>query len=98
MGLPKKRIVSLDLLRGLSVLYIVGFWHMFNYTQCFPQYYNFITLRLTLIILASYTFLSGYFIGLKDVILTSKSIKNFLLNRIMRIYPLYILAIVVFYS
>lgn len=93
----KNRSVSLDLLRGLSILYIVGFWHMFNYTSAFPQYSNIITLRFTWIILATFTFLSGYFIGQKEIDLKKTTIIRFYKNRILRIYPLYLLSLVLFY-
>lgn len=88
--------MSIDLLRGFCILYIVGFWHLFNYTDAFPQFKNIITLRLTWIVLALFTFLSGYLIGQKENYLKKKSIKHFFLNRIKRIYPLYIVALILF--
>ncbi|MBN2809034.1 MAG: acyltransferase [Deltaproteobacteria bacterium] len=91
------RNLSLDLLRGLSILYIVGYWHMFNYTNAFPQYYNIVTLRITWIVLATFTFVSGYFIGLKNIDFSKESIFSFYKNRVLRIYPLYLVALIIFF-
>lgn len=91
------RDFSLDLLRGLSMLYIVGYWHLFNYTSTFPQYYNIVTLRITWIILATFTFVSGYFVGLKNIDFNKEGISYFYKNRTLRIYPLYLVALIVFF-
>lgn len=94
--LAKDRNIGIDLLRGLSVLYIVGFWHMFNYTQAFPDYNNSFTYRLALIILGAFVFVSGYLIGGKGVIISKTHILDFYKKRLLRIYPLYIVAICLF--
>ncbi|WP_155314002.1 acyltransferase family protein [Desulfosarcina ovata] len=95
-NLIKNRNIGIDLLRGLSILYIVGFWHMFNYTKAFPEYYNPFTRRLTLIILGTFVFISGYFIGGEDLIINKHNIIAFYKKRLLRIYPLYIIAIYLF--
>ena len=61
----KNRNIGLDLLRGASILYIVGFWHMLNYTKTINKI--FISYRLTYIILGTFVFVSGYFIGQKNL-------------------------------
>lgn len=90
------RNIGIDLLRGLSLLYIVGYWHMFNYTDAFPEYYNSITQRAALIVLGTFVFLSGYFIGLKNIAINKHGMMQFYKNRLLRIYPLYLIAIGLF--
>lgn len=89
------RIFFADLLRAASILYIVGFWHLMNYTNAFPAYHNQLTIRITVVILGLFVFLSGYFLGQKK--LTHKnSIKVFYVRRFLRIYPLYFVALWLF--
>ena len=69
---------------------------MFSYTKAIPEYNNFITYRLTLIILGTFVLISGYFIGLKDIKINKHSIMHFYKKRLLRIYPLYLIAIGLF--
>jgi peptidoglycan/LPS O-acetylase OafA/YrhL len=96
--LPKmrKRNLELELLRFLCILSIVGYWHMFNYTEAFPQYKNIFTIRIIWIILAVFAFLSGYFTGKANIELSKKSLYLFFRKRLTRIYPLYLLALILF--
>ena len=91
------RNTAIDLIRGASVLYIVGYWHLFNYTGAFPGYYNPLTLRLTVIILAVFVLVSGYLIGAKAIDPGRNNIVNFYKTRLLRIYPPFLLAILLFY-
>jgi len=91
-----ERMVYLDYVRSLSMMYVVGFWHLFNYTDAFPLYMNFATQKFTLIVLGTFIFVSGYLIGA-----TSKSkftLKEFFIKRFIRIYPLYALSLLIFYA
>lgn len=90
------RNLGIDLLRGVSILFIVGFWHLLNYTTAFPGYANPLTVRLKIIILATFVFISGYFIGLKKLSLNNTDILNFYKKRLLRIYPLYLFALAIF--
>ena len=92
----KKRNIGIDILRALSTLYIVGFWHLFTYTTAFPQHNNAITYKLTLVILGTFVLISGHFIGEKDLQMTKNDIAKFFQRRLLRIYPLYILALGLF--
>ena len=94
--LPRRNI-GLDLMRGLSIFYIVGFWHMFNYTNTFPLYYNVVSLRFTWVVLSTFVFISGYFIGRRKIELSKKCVFQFYKNRLLRILPLYITALLIFY-
>ena len=83
------RIISIDYMRAICMLYIVAYWHLFNYTDYFPQYNNKLTYNLTLTILGLFIFISG-FLQNKD----EKS--NFYKRKFFRIYPLYLFTIVMF--
>lgn len=97
MNINNMRYNYLDLLRSLCVIYIVSFWHMLDYVDFDIHYKNFLTYRFTWIILGVFVFLSGYFIGSKQFKFEIKYIKKFYINRFIRIYPLYLLSLIVFY-
>jgi len=69
---------------------------MFDYTKAFPEYNNLITYRFMIIVLGTFVFISGYFVGLKNISLNKHSIMQFYGSRLLRIYPLYLIAIVLF--
>lgn len=91
-----KRDDSIDMLRAMSVLYIVGYWHMFNYTTAFPEYYNQVTIRLTVIILGLFVFLSGFLLGRRNLNFNITDFVYFYKKRIIRVYPLYVGALTLF--
>ncbi|MFA5983600.1 MAG: acyltransferase family protein [Methylococcaceae bacterium] len=93
----KNRLCFIDTLRGFSVLYIVGFWHLMNYTDAFPNYANFITMRITVSVLALFVFLSGYLMSNTKLDLEIKIIKVFYIKRFLRIYPLYVFSLFLFF-
>ncbi|ELR99029.1 acyltransferase [Gloeocapsa sp. PCC 73106] len=95
--MKSERDYGIDLIRSLSVLYIVSYWHLFNYTEAFRGYYNPVTHHLTRIILASFVFVSGYLIAGRKLDLNWKNIASFWQKRLVRIYPLYALALLLFY-
>jgi fucose 4-O-acetylase-like acetyltransferase len=71
------RNIGIDFLRGASVIYIVGFWHLLDYTKAIPVYRNFITQRITYIILGSFVFISGYFIRSNKMTINKEAIFSF---------------------
>ncbi|NOX32295.1 MAG: acyltransferase [Deltaproteobacteria bacterium] len=89
-----RRNLGIDLLRGLSILYIVGFWHLLNYTRVIHNYNNIITYRITWIVLATFVLISGYFLGGKYI--NQHTLFAFYKKRLKRIYPPYFIAIFVF--
>jgi len=92
-----RRNLGIDLLRGLSILYIIGFWHLLNYTSTIPYYNyynNIITYRITWIVLATFVLISGYFISRKRDI--QDNLFAFYKKRFIRIYPPYFVAIIIF--
>lgn len=90
------RLVFIDMLRGASILYIVGFWHLMNYTPVFRGYKNSLTLRGTVIVLGIFVFLSGYLLGQRTIEPSKAAVRAFYVKRFLRIYPLYIGALVLF--
>lgn len=91
-----KRKTGIDILRGLSMLYIVGFWHLLEYTHAIKHYQTPVTHRITWITLGTFFFISGYLIGLKGISFTPKGLINFYLKKVWRIYPLYLVALLWF--
>jgi len=89
-----RRNFGIDLLRSLSILYIVGFWHLLNYTNAISHYNNIITYRITWIVLGTFVLISGYFIGKK--LNRQDNLLTFYKKRFIRIYPPYFIAIIVF--
>jgi len=83
-------------LRTLSVLYIVGYWHLFNYTTAFPDYANIYTVGLKDIVLGTFTFTSGYLLANRSVGLGVAEVWSFYRRRLVRIYPLYLIALLLF--
>lgn len=79
----------IDCARGICVLYIVGFWHMFDYIGIYAK--NYVTNCLTVGILATFTFISGYFSGGKKI----KDYRTTILfyqKRWISFYPMYVVA------
>lgn len=91
------RDIGIDLLKGLSMLYIVGYWHLFNYTDAFPKYQNALTVRLTVIVLGAFTLVSGYLIGKRPVGADAASILAFYKSKLIRIYPPFAIALFIFF-
>lgn len=90
----KQRIKFLDCSRALCMLWIVGIWHMQEYTGLNIQ--NSITKNVTSGVLATFTLISGYFIG-KNNFKGKDNILRFFKKRFLRIYPLFFLSCTTFY-
>lgn len=84
------RIAFIDTLRAASILYIVGFWHLMNYTKAFPGYHNLVTSCLTVIVLGLFVFLSGYLLAMGKKDLEEHGTGHFYLRRLLRIHPLFL--------
>ncbi|MEM9567167.1 MAG: acyltransferase [Cyanobacteria bacterium P01_E01_bin.34] len=92
-----KKLVSVDYMRALSAIYIVAFWHLMEYVKAIPEHFykNIWTGTITVSILGLFVFISGYLTGGRKG--QSLSPLDFYRKRLMRIYPLYALAICLFY-
>ncbi len=91
-----RRDPVIDFLRGVCILYIVGYWHLVPYTQAFPGYATFITEAVKDTALGIFVFCSGYLLAVRDVSLAPVALGAFYRRRVLRIYPLYLLALLLF--
>jgi peptidoglycan/LPS O-acetylase OafA/YrhL len=92
----KLRDAAIDWMRALAILYIVGFWHLHNYTSFIPWYHNAPFARLTVMALALFTVISGFLAGKAGVTVTGHVLADYYRRRLLRIYPPYLLALIVF--
>lgn len=93
---PDTRHMGVDFLRAVCILYIVGYWHLMNYTNAVPGYVNWFTEGLTYVALATFVFCSGFLLGRHEVKLDARGLWSFYRRRLLRIYPLYLLAALLF--
>ena len=89
-----ERFLPFDMARAICVVYIIGIWHLPSYLS--PDYsFTGTTLivmhRITEIVLGTFTFLSGYFLG-KYQFSNRYDIKYFFENRFKRFYILLLIA------
>ena len=56
---------------------------MLGYTYAIPNHDNFITSRFTSIVLGAYVFISGYFMGSKNINLNKHSLIPFYKKRLL---------------
>lgn len=93
---PTERNHAIDLLRVLCIVYIVGYWHLIPYTDWLPGYANHYTEALKDIALGTFVFSSGLLLARRDVRLRIADFADFYRRRVVRIYPLYLLALTLF--
>ena len=96
-----QRDLSLDALRSLAMLYIVGFWHPLAASHLFGDlFYTPTTILLSFCFLGLFCFISGFLIskqrrtGFNNI----KEVGRFYWRRLARLYPLYLLACIGFYT
>lgn len=96
----KQRDISYDIIRILSTIWIVFVWHFSNYYWGSPfQVYlleSWGGLFMTETVLASFTLISGLFLGMKQVS-TANDVWKFYKNRFCRFYILYLIAGITLY-
>jgi peptidoglycan/LPS O-acetylase OafA/YrhL len=63
-----QRFHVLDYLRALCILYIVGFWHLLNYSRSDINYEFEATYQATVIVLGLFVMISGFLVGQKQII------------------------------
>ncbi len=88
---PMTRYVPIDIMRAANMLYIVGFWHLFQYTKI-TIVYNPITFRMLIFVLALFVLISGFLLGHKNNCMTKTEILNFYKTRFLRIYIPFLIA------
>lgn len=86
-----ERNKAIDIARAISMFYIIGFWHLFGYTEMVNRFpYGEYLKNATL---ATFIFISGYLLGHKYAIDNFKSLGKFLKSRIFRLIPLFAIAL-----
>lgn len=90
-GKKKKRNLTLDIARAFCVLWIVGVWHLQNYFD-YIDFVNEVTKMITSGVLATFTFLSGLFLGKKKI-----SAIQFYQGRLKRFYVLFFVAAILMF-
>ena len=91
------RSFAIDFLKGISILYIAGYWHLFNYTKAFPLYRNVVTDRLIMVVLGLFVLISGYLIGTRVNSNSKNDLVVFYAKRFLRIYPPFVFFSIIFY-
>ncbi len=86
------RKAPIDVMRAVSMLYIVGFWHLLDYTKVVRWHYNPVTYRLTIGALSLFVLISGFLTGRKDGDLGRGEIWRFYKTRFWRIYLPFVIA------
>lgn len=92
----KARDASIDWMRALSILYVVGFWHLHNYTTAVPWYHAPPFARITVLALALFALISGFLAGRPGQPVSPQGLREYYKRRLIRIYPPYFAALVVF--
>ncbi|MDM7936445.1 MAG: acyltransferase [Cyanobium sp. CZS 48M] len=92
---PGQRNQAIDLMRAGCILWIVGFWHLLGYAESIDGYKNDITYRLTVVVLGLFVLISGYLIG-RSRITNTAELWRFYRRRMIRIYPPYLAALLLF--
>ena len=93
--MPAGRNHAIDLLRGGSMLYIVGFWHLLGYVDGIDGYKNAVTYRLTIAVLGLFTLMAGCLAGRREI-RGGADLLRYYRDRVVRILPPYALALVLF--
>ena len=95
---------GLDALRAGLLLYIIAFWHGFEYAPAVTWHMNMFTGELTLVALGSFLMLAGYFVGIGWAkmdgrpLTTLQKAQTLVFERLKRLYPLYFIALVLFWA
>lgn len=89
------KIISFDIARAIGMLYIIAVWHLANYTSTFSlePYGRYVTYG----VLGMFMFVSGWLLDAKYAVSERVNIKHFAKKRVLRLMPLYLIALVAFY-
>lgn len=88
---------AVDGMKGLSMAYIVGFWHLCDYSRVAQAWQTEVTLRITVVVLALFVLVSGYLVGRRPPDLTLQGIGRYYRGRVRSVYVPFAIALVVFY-
>jgi len=90
-----KRLISVEYLKAFSMIYIVAFWHLLDYTSFFNPTRYIVLTNITTIVLGIFVLISGFLLGNSNK--SKMKYSSFLRKRFIRIYPLYVIAVIIFY-
>lgn len=95
--------LSIDWLRSIAMLYIVGYWHLFEYGAPSLSPEGPIRHRVALVCLGLFILVSGYLAGLGfssqgPLAPGWPAVHRFYRRRLLRIYPLFLLAVLLFHG
>jgi peptidoglycan/LPS O-acetylase OafA/YrhL len=90
------RLCFVDWIRAAGILYVVAYWHLFEWVREVFNYVNPLTTLLKYLALGSFVFVSGYLLAGRKTKITTHGLRLFYLKRLVRILPLYLLALVIF--
>lgn len=85
------RDISVDIIRAISMIYVIAIWHLSDYTQTFSLEGTF-PYCITVAVMGTFMFISGFLLKRKYEITGICDVKIFFKKRFVRIIPLYILA------
>jgi peptidoglycan/LPS O-acetylase OafA/YrhL len=88
----KERLYILDWIRVFVMFYIIFVWHIDDYAE--NIFLNNSTSLLTRLSLHVFVFLSSYLLSRNYVISEKKAIREFIKKRAIRLYPLYLLSLI----
>lgn len=87
---------SIDWMRVICILYITGFWHLLDNTSFASAHHIVPFYQFTVAALSLFVFLSGYLLGRTPIDINRAGLLNFYVRRLLRIYPPYLLALLLF--
>lgn len=94
------RIAYFDVARSLLMIWIVGVWHLSNYAINSPLFLDWTNCTfITYGVLATFSYISGWFAAKanNEVEFKLKELLCYYFDRISRIYPLYVIAVMLFF-
>ncbi len=92
-----QRHYSLDYLRCACILYLMGFWHLFEYTGIArADFNNDFTRRGATIVLALFVLISGFLCGGRGIS-SAAELGRYYIGRFWRLYPPFVLASLLFW-
>ena len=92
----RDRCIATDILRVIAICFVIMVRHIDDYAS--EMFQCRLVMDLTVISLGILVYISGYLLATTNHSFNSiTDIKNFIIKRILRIYPLYALALLIFY-
>lgn len=91
------KIDAIDGMRGISMLYIVGFWHLGEYHSSMSGMLNDMTLRLTVVLLALFVLISGYLAGMPIGALSAKNLRKYFIGKFKKVVVPFYLVLPIFW-